>query len=598
MSNAIELEHNADLLHRKYLEERDKRLRAEGRDQYIGVEDRYAKYAEDPYVAPGFTRDSVVEDTDVLVVGGGFSGLLTANALLKEGIGNFRIIEKAGDFGGTWYWNRYPDCRCDVESYIYLPLIEDFGDMPKEKYARSSAIFEHAKKIGRELKLYDRTYFQTGVTKVQWDDVAGRWIVETDRNDIIRARFVCLGSGPLHRPKLPGILGIEKFKGHSFHTSRWDYEYTGGDETGNMTGLRDKRVAVIGTGATGVQCIPPLAKSAQHLYVVQRTPAAVDARNNRPTDPHWWDSLRPGWWERRAANFDGFLAGIPQAEDLVADGWTTIWAKFAEAARTSQDTSDDQLTVAQLVDYEKMGDIRARIDSIVEDPEIAEALKPWYNWFCKRPLFHDGYYETFNRKNVTLINTDGRGLDEVTENAIVFDGKSYEVDCLVFASGFEIGASASRIGGFDLLGRKGLTLDQKWQGKRQTLHGMFVRDFPNLGIIAGVKHATTTWNVTYMLRKQAEHFAAVVKYCVTNDISVFDVAERAELSWGKTIAEKSTLNRKFQAECTPGYYNNEGKDPEQSIFGSVYGGGPFEYFKVIEDWMKQGIDQDLEVTKK
>jgi cyclohexanone monooxygenase len=597
MSSSLELEHSVEQLHKKYLEERDKRRRAEGPAQYIGVEDRFAKYADDPHVEPGYTRDPISEEIDVLVVGGGFSGLLTANALVKAGLVNFRILEKAGDFGGTWYWNRYPDCRCDVESYIYLPLMEDFGDMPAEKYSRASAIFEHAKKLGRELKLYDRTYFQTAVTAVRWNEAASRWIVKTDRDDAIHARFVCLGSGGLHRQKLPGVIGIESFKGHSFHTSRWDYAYTGGDETGNMTGLKDKKVAVIGTGATGVQCIPPLGQSAQHLYVVQRTPAAVDARNNRATDQAWWDSLQPGWWEHRAANFDGFLARVPQTEDLVADGWTTIWARFAEAARLSKEAPGDQETIGQLVDYEKMGEIRARIQRIVKNPVTAAALQPWYNWFCKRPLFHDGYYETFNRDNVTLINTDGRGLDRITENALVFDGKSYEVDCLVFASGFEVGASTSRAGGFELIGRKDMTLDQKWQGGRQTLHGMFVRGFPNLGIIFGAKHATATWNVPYTLRKQAEHFVAVVKHCADNGVSVFDVAQSAETRWGKTIVEKSALNIKFVTECTPGYFNNEGKNPENSIFGSLYGGGPFEYFKIIEEWRRKDIDRDLEMTK-
>lgn len=591
------LENDHDLLHKKYLEERDKRLRGDGNNQYIAIDESNPQYNEDPYVEPGFSRAPIIEDVDVMVLGAGFTGLLTAAALQKAGINDFRIIEKAGDFGGTWYWNRYPGCRCDVESYIYLPLLEEVGGMPTEKYIRASEIFEHAKKMGRAFNLYEKTCFQTGVTEIRWSEERARWIVRTDRGDTIHARFVCLGSGPLNRAKLPGIPGIETFKGKSFHTSRWDYHYTGGGEAGQMTGLADKRVAIIGTGATAVQCIPPLGESAQHLYVVQRTPAAIDARNNRPTDPDWWNCLQPGWQPRRMANFDGFLAGIPQTEDLVADGWTVTWAKFAEAARASEDAPSDHETISQLVDYEKMGSIRARIDRIVKDPVTAEALKPWYNWMCKRPLFHDGYYETFNRENVTLIDTQGKGLERITENAIVFDGKSYEVDCIIYASGFEVAVASSRLGRFELIGRNGVTLEQYWANGQRSLHGMFVRNFPNLGIVGGLKQASITWNIPLMLSKQVEHLVGVVKHCVDENVSAFNVSENAEQQWVNTIKEKSAIDRDFVRDCTPGYYNNEGSDFETSIWASSYGGGAFEYMGVLKDWRQSNLTKDLELNK-
>lgn len=589
--NAID----ADRLRRKYREERDKRLRPEGNDQYIDTKDRFADYAEDPHVSPGFVREPISESVDVVVVGGGFSGLLSANGFLKAGVTDIRVIEKGGDFGGTWYWNRYPGCQCDVESYTYLPLIEDYGKMPTQKYAPQAEILEHAKNLGRSLGLYDKSYFQTGVKSIRWNAATARWIVSTDRNDVIRARFVSLATGILHRPKLPGIPGIESFKGHSFHTSRWDYAYTHGNDQGNLTGLADKRVAIIGTGASAAQAIPHLGASAKHLYVVQRTPAAVDARENKPTDAGWWKSLEPGWWERRARNFDGFLIGAPQKEDLIRDGWTTVWARMADAAR-SGDSPEEQKRRRQLADYEKMEQIRGRIDSIVEDPVTAEALKPYFNWMCKRPLFVDGYFETFNRPNVTLINTGGKTLDRVTEDAIVFDGVACPVDCIIYASGFDTAAPADRCGGFDLIGADGRTLTESWKGGMRTVLGMFVHNFPNLGIINGLKQAAITWNITFMMRKQAEHLAQVVKKCLDGGVNYFEAKPNAEDEWKATLIRKASVDEGFLRDCTPGYYNNEGRNQLESIWLSSYGGGPFEYMDLLEEWREHRLAEDMELV--
>lgn len=598
MSAVGDLESDPERLRGKYLAERDKRLRPEGNAQYIAVEEAFADYAADPYVDPGFSRNPVSEDVEVVLIGGGHAGLLGGHALRQAGIDDFRIIEKAGDFGGTWYWNRYPNCRCDVESYIYLPLVEQFGAMPSEKYIRSSEILAHAQHVARELDLYPHTLFQTGVTELRWDEERARWIISTDRGDEIRARFVTLGSGPLNRPKLPGIPGVETFKGKAFHTSRWDYGYTGGDETGNLTGLKDKRVAIIGTGATAVQAITALAESAGHLYVVQRTPAAVEARNNRSTDPDWWKSWRhPGWWEERARNFDGFSVGEPQQKDLVADGWTTSWAKFADAARASgEQGTDDAVSIQQRVDYEKMGAIRARIEQIVDDPDTAEALKPYYNWFCKRPLFHDGYYEVFNRPNVTLVDTKGKSLDRITENAIEFEGQSYEVDCIIYASGFEAAAPSNRSGGFTLTGKGGMTIEEHWKDGMRTLHGMFVHGFPNLGIIHGIKQAATTWNGTYILTKHTHHFIDLVRRCRDQGVAVFEATTAAEDAWLGELAEKATADLEFLADCTPGYINNEGQNLGEAIYSSTYGPGVFEYLRVLERWRESDIGKDLDLT--
>ncbi|MGH7960966.1 MAG: flavin-containing monooxygenase, partial [Candidatus Binatia bacterium] len=368
-------------LRERYAAERAKRLRADANNQYQEMKGQYARYDVDPYVVPGFTRPGLQEELDVLIVGGGFGGLLAAARLQKVGITNIRIIEKAGDFGGTWYWNRYPGAQCDVESYVYLPLLEETGYIPKEKYSFQPEIFEHAQRIGKHFHLYERACFQTQIKEARWNEDTQRWTVTTDRDDVFQARFVIMSSGPLNRPKLPGIPGIDKFKGHTFHTSRWDYNYTGGDTTGGLVKLRDKRVGIIGTGATAIQCVSHLGENAQQLYVFQRTPSSVDERGNRPTDPEWAQTLKPGWQAERNYNFTALLTGIAVEEDLVNDQWTSLFkhmGRLLAGAEHSDLSGEDIARIAEIADFQKMNEVRGRVASTVSDQETAEALKAWY----------------------------------------------------------------------------------------------------------------------------------------------------------------------------------------------------------------------------
>ncbi|MGY4289919.1 cation diffusion facilitator CzcD-associated flavoprotein CzcO [Bradyrhizobium sp. LM2.7] len=282
--------------------------------------------------------------------------------------------------------------------------------MPVRKYARAPEIYEHSRRIGRHFGLYDRALFQTVISRMEWQESEGRWLVETDRGDRIRARFVVLAGGPLSRPKLPGIPGIESFKGHSFHTSRWDYAYTGGNAGGGLAGLADKRVGIIGTGATAVQCVPHLGRSSKELYVFQRTPSAIGVRDDRPTDQSWAQNLKPGWQRERMDNFTAVISGEPFEQDLVQDGWTGLLGEILLAPRRQPQpltSMDEALKVIEQADYRKMEEIRARVDAIVKDETTASALKPWYKAFCKRPCFHDEYLDTFNRANVHLVDTQG-----------------------------------------------------------------------------------------------------------------------------------------------------------------------------------------------
>ena len=588
-----------DALRAKYREERDLRLRADGNEQYIEVAGEFAHYRDDPYVAPGFTRAPLADEVEVVVIGGGFGGLLAGARLREAGVEDLRIIEKGGDFGGTWYWNRYPGAMCDVESYIYLPLLEETGYVPKEKYTRAPEILAHSKAIGQRFDLYRGALFQTEVTELRWDEDAARWIVSTNRGDRIRARFVCMSNGPLNRPKLPGIPGVESFKGHSFHTSRWDYGYTGGGPDGNLTKLRGKRVGIIGTGATAVQCVPHLGEAAEQLYVFQRTPSSIDVRANRPTDPEWEKSLQPGWHRHRMDNFNILVSGGFQEEDLVSDGWTDIIRKLLVMVRQDQGASiatDGIPKTLELADFEKMEQIRARVDSIVKDEATAESLKPYYRQFCKRPCFHDEYLQTFNRPNVTLVDTKGKGVERITEKGVVANGVEYELDCLIYATGFEVGTDYTRRAGYELIGRGGLSLSQKWSDGVSTLHGMHSRGFPNC-FIMGNQQAGFTVNYPHMLDEQSKHIAYIVRHGIDEKIRTMEVTEAAEAEWVETIIRMARLGQQFLEECTPGYYNNEGKLSERAAQNGFFGGGSIEFFRILREWREKGELPGLEVTR-
>ncbi|HEX2384611.1 MAG TPA: NAD(P)/FAD-dependent oxidoreductase [Acidimicrobiales bacterium] len=591
-----ELGFDPDALREKYREERDKRLRADGNEQYVEVVGDFARYVEDPYVEP-FERDPLTDAVDVVIIGGGFGGLLAGARLRQAGIEDIRIIEKGGDFGGTWYWNRYPGAMCDVESYIYLPLLEEIGYVPKEKYSHAPEILAHSQAIGKHFDLYADACFQTEVTELRWDDQTARWIVSTNRGDAMRARFVCMANGPLHRPKLPGIPGIETFEGHTFHTSRWDYDYTGGDSDGNLTGLEGKRVGIVGTGATAVQCIPHVGEAAEYLYVFQRTPSSIDVRANRPTDPVWAASLEPGWQQHRMDNFNNLVSGGFEDEDLVSDGWTDIIGKLLVMLRnqTGEVTADGLAGTLEMADFEKMEQIRARVDTIVNDPTTAEALKPYYRQFCKRPCFHDEYLDTFNRRNVTLVDTGGRGVERVTERGVEAGGIEYELDCLIYATGFEVGTDYTRRAGYEVYGRDGLKLSDKWAGGARTFHGLFSRGFPNCFIISLVQSGFSV-NFPHMLNEQSTHIAYILRHALDNDIAVLETSQEAEDNWVQTILDLAQSNLAYLESCTPGYYNNEGKPAERSGQDGFYGGGSIAFIKVLEAWRVEGSLAGLELT--
>jgi cation diffusion facilitator CzcD-associated flavoprotein CzcO len=576
----------------KYRLERDKRLRADGNEQYVEVTGRFAHYVDDPYVQ-ATAREPVFDDVLVAFVGGGFAGLVTGAKLRQAGVEQVRLVEKGGDVGGTWYWNRYPGAQCDTTSFIYLPLLEETGHMPSEKYTHGPEILEHSRRIARHFGLYDDALLSTEVTGLEWDDDRARWVVSTNRGDRFTAKFVAMGTGPLHRPKLPGIPGIERFEGHSFHTSRWDYDYTGGDASGTpMDRLADRRVGIIGTGATAVQCIPHLARACRELYVFQRTPSSIDVRNNQPTDPGWFAQLEPGWQQRWLENFTILQTGGFAEADLTMDGWTDITQRIM---RKLFEQVPPDLTPAGFErayhdsDDEKMVEIRARVDAIVRDPATAAALKPWYRQLCKRPCFHDEYLDAFNRPNVHLVDTDGRGVERIDATGVWVGGEHVALDCIVYASGFEVGTDFARRSGFDPVGRGGVRLSERWADGMVSLHGMHVHGFPNLFVVGPAQAANLISNIPHNLVEAGATIAAILRHAIDVDATEVEVTADAEAEWVDRLVQGG---RRFgdNPDCTPGYYNNEGRSAgRRGLLNSVgFPEGPVAYFRYIDEWRTSG----------
>jgi cation diffusion facilitator CzcD-associated flavoprotein CzcO len=598
-SNADQIDH--DGLRVKYRQERDKRIRPEGKDQYVQPTGRFAHMLEDPYVGQS-ERAPVMDAVTVVIVGGGFGGLVTGARLKQAGVHDVRILEGGGDVGGAWYWNRYPGAMCDTAAMIYLPLLEETAHMPSQKYAFATEIFEHAQRIATHFGLYERALLSTPVTDVEWDAASSRWLVKTDRGDELRAQFVAIGTGGLHRPKLPGVPGLETFRGHCFHTSRWDYSYTGGDWRGApMANLRDKQVGIIGTGATAVQCVPRLARDAKDLFVFQRTPSSIDVRDNHPIDPASFATLKSGWQGEWLTNFATLQTGGFAEHDLVQDGWTDIARRFRDrvttafAAAPTSYSPDNLRRVFLECDDEKMEEIRARVDAIVKDSVTAARLKPWYRQLCKRPCFHDEYLQAFNEPSCHLVDTDGRGVERIDETGVWVAGRHYPLDCLIFASGFEVGTPHARRSGFDLKGRNGRTLSEHWAEGMQTLHGIHVHGFPNAFVIGSVQGGNLISNITHNLVESATTIAAVIAHALAIRAREVEATHEAEASWIAGL-EGGILSFLGSPECTPGYYNNEGQPigKRERLNQAAYPGGPVAFFHFLDEWRRSGAFRGLE----
>lgn len=590
-------------LKQKYRHERDRRMRSEGQCQYVKPTENFAGgYEADPYT-PLKARAPISEDRDVVIVGAGWSGIMAGVELRKQGIDNFRTVDHAGDFGGVWYWNRYPGLQCDNDAYCYLPLLEETGFMPSKKFTDGAEIREYAQSIARKYDLYRGALFHTMISALRWDENLKRWKISTRQGDEIRARFVIMANGLLNIPKLPGIPGINEFRGHVFHSARWDYDYTGGSQAEPVLHrLADKRVAIVGTGATAIQLVPFLGRYAKEFFVLQRTPSCVDTRRNSPTDPEWVKTLKPGWQAARRANFHrGANECLLRGEkDLIGDIWTEVNCNLA-AELEQQDwpelTAEQFAARYEEMDFRVMERLRRRVDDIVKNPDTAEILKPWYRYQCKRPTSNDDYYDTFNLPGVKVLDVSAsQGVERMTEKGFVVDGVEYDVDCMIFASGYEVTSDLDRRWGFDtFVGRNGLSMYDNWKGQYKTLHGVMTHGFPNLFII-GLNQGGLNSSLTQNFETQSGHIAYVIQQAFSRGLVAVEASKEAQDNYVKHIRDTAIDRTQWISECTPGYFNNEGKpDIDENgnekfrfYLGEVYGPGWDAFVGLLEGWREQG----------
>ncbi|KAK5111189.1 hypothetical protein LTR85_012238 [Meristemomyces frigidus] len=577
----------------KYGEERGKRLREDGIQQYIdpSKSEKFAHFLDDPWIETGTPINRPVPDgghVKVAIIGAGPEDLL--------------LVDPAGGFGGTWYWNRYPGLMCDVESYIYMPLLESMDYMPKRKYSSGEELREYLESICRRYKLHDRAMFQSAGRTISWNASKNEWAVSiaekpkggNESEITVRADFVIFASGLLNNAKLPDMEGIDIFGGHMFHTARWEYHYTGGtQEKPELTGLEGKRVAFIGTGPTAVQAVPHLAKYAKELFIFQRTPSSVDSRDNRATDPEIWKksvAVKKGWQRERNLNFNAFLTNAePKPSlNLVDDQWSRIpgfSGLIGGPKKVTMENVADHVGELHALDYPRAERVRQRTEDIVKDPVLAK---------------------TFNASNVHLIDTEGKGPDRITPQGVEVGSKEYPVDLIILGTGFVTPFVASAAGKANIwvTGRDGQLLEERNdRGELSTLHGIASRDFPNM-FWPGPLQGGATANQMFVLDELSTHISHVMAEArrKVSGKPIIEPTEEAQEQWAMQIMAGAATFAAMNG-CTPGYLNMEGmidKIPPEARMkaarNSIWGHGFTSYADVLEGWRAQGGLQGFEVT--
>ena len=552
-----------------------------GAADYMAMEGEFKKYLDDVYSEPPIPREALTDECEILVVGAGFGGLLLWHRLSEAGFIDVRFCEKGGDVGGTWYWNRYPGIACDVESYSYLPLLEEMGYVPSMKFASGFEILEYCQNMAQRFGFYDHCLFHTTVEGTIWDEASGRWIVQTDRGDKMRARFVILANGILTTPKLARISGMEKFQGESFHTSRWNYNLD----------LRGKTVGIIGTGATAVQAVPELAKIVDRLYVFQRTPSSIDVRDQRETTDEeraTWAN-EPGWARARRARFSKISAGrtaIQANDDYLAGKIRDV----KKPKKYLRELTSEELTQKQLdSNFRIMEQIRARVDAIVKDPKTAAALKPYYPYGCKRPTFHDEYLPAFNLPHVHLVDTAPRGVGEINGRGVVHEGVEYPLDVLIYATGFQwMGTSTFNM----VTGRGGRTLKEKWETEgTKTFLGLHSHGFPNLFIVTGPQGGGGSFNFTDAIDAHSDYIVWMLQTMRKRGARIVDVRKEQEDAYAEHCRDVDIATAPLR-DCIS-YYNGDGNAAPGSL--AYYGGGKWHKYRVqaqstLEPYAFEGAD--------
>lgn len=626
----------------KYAEEAAKRQHPDGDAQFQelanSAEPRIRYLAADPWADHAVLDASTpaVKDGDhvrFLVMGAGLGGILNAVRLVQNGFDprDIRLVDAAGGLGGTWYWNRYPGLHCDVEASVYLPLLEEMDYVPSRRFVSGCEIRTYLESIARKFGFLDQIMYRTHVDRLAWDEEELVWGAEMTTNRgsegaeqlplKVRADFVILASGIFPLPKAPKLEGLSGFGGQMFHTSRWDYGITGGsgDEPfPTLDKLRDKRVGIVGTGATAVQVIPELAKHAAELFVFQRTPSQVLDRGQHDMNPEAWRekvATGPGWQKRRLESNARWMASggtLRGKEDkLVDDEWSELdgWCAILGGGPFPPPRPEEiPEYIGKFLALEMPGSerTRARVDRLVEDPETAAKLKHWYPTWCKRATFNDEYLQTFNRPHVHLVDTDGKGIERVTERGVVVAGHEYPLDVLVLSTGYRIIGTGdpSSLVSLEIVGRGGQTLTQKWEGGAASLHGVCSHGFPNLFWL-GVAQAGATVNYSHVLSEESVHIAHIIaQVCQRGGQRgvVVEVTREAEEAWTMEIMMGVTYGA-VVAACPPTMLTAEGDHLKMTqekaavkARASPLSGGLLDYMRRVEAWRSEGGMKGLTIT--
>ncbi|KAM0326258.1 hypothetical protein ACHAQA_006855 [Verticillium albo-atrum] len=622
----------------RYAQEKAKRIRPDAADQYVELtkSDRLQSLASDPWVdhaalnaqAPSLRHG---DDIKVLILGAGYGGLLYAIHFIRQGFApsDIRLVDAAGGFGGTWYWNRFPGLMCDTEGYTYMPLLEETGHVPKHRFSYGPELLDYAGVLADKWDLKDKGVFRSTVRSYEWDAAAARWITEiqqgrgpgqADVEMTVRAQFVVVANGVLNHPKVPRSL--QDFEGPTTHTARFDYGITGGSPRDQqLTKLRGKRVGIVGTGATAIQLIPELAKYAGELFVFQRTPSGVAAKGQCETQPADWATIAdsPGWQKRRIETYCAVMAGEPGVEDTIRDGWTQAPAYKAliggvHDAPLRMEDVPGHIGALLALDAPRTEAVRNHADEVVQDKATADALKAWYPTWCKRPTFSDGYLQTFNQPNVHLIDTDGKGVDKATAGGIVVAGKEYPIDILILSTGYRSPAAGLGEPGIasnmTIRGRDGVLLGDKWNQKGpSTLHGVLSNGFPNL-FLSGPMQTGASANFSHVQNVLAEHCGyiageairrAVDKGAAATDKVVVENTVEAEETWAGKLMQRAAW---FAGAgiCTPNSNNDEGAmgaDPASQAKmarGVPLALGMNAFARELKVWRDEGALQGIDVS--
>lgn len=465
--------------------------------------------------------------------------------------------------------------------------------------------------------------FCTSVTHQIWDDEAKRWIVtlshrlshdQEPEELTVKAQFLLLAGGIQTAPHVPNLNGIDVFrsapKKSLMHTARWDWSATGGSqESPEMTKLQGLRVGIVGTGATAVQVAPHVAKWAKHTYIFQRTPSYVGPQPQKETTPEDWAKVayKTGWQYERMESLDAIFTGKSDAEDKVQDGWTRVSGMRAMAGYAGRiitpETQAQHVEDMMNVDYPWTEEMRRRVDAEVKDPFIAQKLKAWYPSFCKRPTFHQSFLSLFNSPSVTLVDTDGQGVEAYTPHGVLANGREYEIDVLILATGYTVGlvdSCPSSALNAPLMGRDNRPLKDKWDGEDYgTLFGTMINGFPNLFFASG-NGGSVSQNANSFYRIASRLISHTVKEALRRaenpDKVTVEVEKNAEDDWSARITERARWFSAFPS-CTPGYLTGEGlvqtqnkmnEEEEQQIAKrSYWGEGILNFKEIVEAWMDE-----------